>query len=70
VPGIALPAVILMGAFLGAFNGGLMGLVTRVRRSPSRAAVSVIDSSDRRSAGLSGPRLRNDFRQDQVHSAI
>jgi hypothetical protein len=43
VPGIALPVMIAMGAILGAFNGGVIGLVTRLRPSPSRAVVSVID---------------------------
>lgn len=42
VPGIALPVMIAMGAFLGAFNGGLLG-VSRLHKSGVRATVSVID---------------------------
>jgi hypothetical protein len=48
VPGILLPVMIALGAVFGAFNGGLLGLVTRLHRSPARAAVSVIDPSCRR----------------------
>jgi hypothetical protein len=48
VPGILLPVMIALGALFGAFNGGLLGLVTRLHRSPASAAVRVIDPSYRR----------------------
>ncbi len=31
VPGVALPVMIAMGAFYGAFNGGLIGVVHRLQ---------------------------------------
>ncbi len=31
MPGVALPVMIAMGAFYGAFNGGLIGVVHRLQ---------------------------------------